>query len=94
MTSLLDLSPAQAEQVLFDLVDDALDVGHGDRPLGAGDADALQQLVAVEWLAPPVALDDQQRLGDLLVGREALAAGLALAPPADGLGGSTSVDHP
>ena len=94
MTSLRTSALPRREEVLLDLIDDAVDVGHGDRALGAGDAEALQQLVAVERLAPAVALDDQQRLRDLLVGREALTALLAFPAPPDAVAGGAGVHDP
>src|SRR5436305_7105279 len=55
--------------------------------------ESAQQLVAVEPLAPAVTLDDvhAQRVNPL-VGREALAARLALAAPADRVSGVAGVD--
>ena len=90
MTSLRS-SALQAEDVLLDLIHNALDIGHGNGALGAGQTDALQQLVPVERLAATIALDDQQRLGDLLVGGKTFAAGLAFATPADAVAGRAGI---
>ena len=59
----------------------------GDRPAGQRLAQAGDELVAVELLARPVALDDDEPGGlDPLVGREPGRAGGALAATADGRG--------
>ena len=51
-----DFGAAHALQGGFDLADQALDIGGGDRALGAGDADAAGQLFAVKLLARAVLL--------------------------------------
>ena len=54
------------------------------RPLLAGHHDALDELLALERLAPAVFLDDHERHAlDILVRREAPLALQALAPPPD-----------
>ena len=65
-----------------------------DRPSAGRPRETAQQLLAVEALAPAVALDHvEPRLLGALVGREALAAGGALAAPAHAVGDRTGVDH-
>src|SRR5690606_8401493 len=74
-----------------------LDLFLGDRPLVQRAVEALAQLAGVEALAPAVGLDDRRQLEfDGLERREALAAGLALAPAADRrpVLGRTRVDDP
>ncbi len=71
----------------FGLVDDVLHLGGGDVALLAGVQQAGEDLLAVEFLAAAVLLDDH--VGDFvdaLVGGEALVAALALAAAADGVG--------
>ena len=77
----------------LDLVDDAFERARRERTLLAGLANAEQQLLARVLLAPPVLLDDEQP-GDLrpLVGREAFAAGVALATAPDAVVGLPRVD--
>jgi hypothetical protein len=70
----------------LDPVHHALEALHRDGALLAGLEETGQDLLAIEALATPVLLDDEVRdLVDTLVGGEALAAGEALATPADDL---------
>src|SRR3990170_4450083 len=70
-----DLVFAHRLQGGLDLADQPLDIGGGDGALGAGNADAANQLFAVELLPRPILLDDQRRGKDgSLVGAEALLA--------------------
>src|SRR5690606_17719730 len=74
-----------------------LDLLFGDRPLVQRAVETQPQLARIERLTPAVALDDGWQLElDGLEGGEALAAGLALAPPADGgtVLGRARVDDP
>ena len=62
-----------------------------ERPPRQGLATAVRELVAIEFLAGAVALDDEEAGGlDALVGRESGAARGALAAPANGRGASRS----
>ena len=66
-----------------------------DRPAAGRPGEAAQQLLAIEALAPAVALDHvDARFLDALVGREALAAVAALAPPAHAVAGSGGCRSP
>src|SRR5581483_1106366 len=75
----------QRAQLLLDGVQEPHDLLSGDRPLLARLEDADLQLVAVEVLDAPVALDDAQ-VGPLvaLVGREPLGARVALRTTRNG----------
>jgi hypothetical protein len=67
----------------FDLPYQALDVGGGDGPLGAGDANATDELVTIELFAGPILLDEQRCCQDgSLVSAEALLTILTLPPAA------------
>jgi len=81
----LDLGAAELEDLVLDIFDQRLELADGDRALLAGQADTLVELLAVEWLAPAIGLDDHQ-LGenDTLDSAEALQAALAAAAPVDG----------
>ena len=73
-------------KLLLDVVDEVFDLRQRDGALFTGGADAGDDLVVVERLAPAVALHDhRQDLFDPLVGGEALRAGVALAPATDHL---------
>src|SRR5260221_425762 len=72
-------------QFLLDLVHDGFELAHGDRPLLARAAQTVHELVALEGLTPPVALDHRElREHHPLDGAEALEAALAAAPAMDG----------
>src|SRR3954447_14080124 len=75
---------AFAPDCRFDRVNDLVEPLGLDRPLGRRPLKPAQELVAVERLAAPLALDHvhPDRLGPL-VAREALAAAFALAAPTD-----------
>src|SRR6185436_19759626 len=78
----LDLGAAAA-RLLHDPRADRLELVGADRPSAGRPRETAQQLLAVEALAPAVALDHLQlRLLGALVGREALATGGALTAPA------------
>ena len=69
------------------LVDDLLQLADRHRTLLAGPQQAVQHLLAIEFLAPSVFLHHHVRnFVDALVGGEALLALQALAPAPDGIG--------
>ena len=73
---------------------DRLELVGADRPPAGRPGEPAQELLAVEALAPAVALDHvHARLLGALVGGEALAAAGALAAPAHGVRGRAGVDH-
>src|SRR5690348_11517513 len=81
----LDLGLPQLVQFRLDLLDDGFELADGNGPLLAGVLQAGLNLLALEWLAPAVALDHHQlRQHDALDRAEALEAVLAAAPAADG----------
>src|SRR4030095_5673955 len=83
-------------QLPHDLAHDAVDGVARDRTLLQRALDARAQLAFVECLAPAVALDDRRQLDFHGLERvEALAATLALAPPADrrAVLGHARLDH-
>src|SRR4051794_8097017 len=83
-----------APRLLGDPRRDRLELVVADRPAAGRPGEPAQQLLAVEALAAPVSLDDvEARLLDALVGREALTALAALAPPAHAVGAGAGVDH-
>src|SRR6185312_5416335 len=70
----------------LDLVDNAFQLPHGDRPLLRGVQEPGEHLLAIEFLPAPVLLD--HHVGDFvqaLVGSEALLAGETLTPATDSL---------
>src|SRR4051812_15602404 len=78
-----------AVEVLIDIVLDGgrrhLDLPRGDRPLPAGPFQAALDLLALEWHARAVFLDDfDRRLFRPLVGREPPVAAVAFAAPPNG----------
>ena len=84
----LDLAPAAAHR-RRDRLGQLLELLVRHRPLVGRPHEPAQELLAVEALAPPAALEHRHgRLLDALVGGEALAAGLALAPAPHGVAGS------
>jgi hypothetical protein len=70
---------------------DGLDCLHREITLLARLPHVVDELLAVEFLAPAIPLDNLQAQRDALVGAESLAAGRALAPPPNAL---TRLDVP
>src|SRR5690606_13534190 len=69
-------------QLVLDLVDHRLDLGGGDRTLGAGEAERTEQLAPVVRFRRAVALQhDDLSFLDVLVRREPPMAAKTLAPP-------------
>ena len=59
----------------FDLADQVVDLGGRDRALGAGEADALEELIAVKFLARAGLFDDERDGEDgALIGGKTLTA--------------------
>lgn len=76
-----DLLAAQLLQARFDLADKVINLSGGNRPLGAGEADALEEFVTVEFLAGAGLLDDEGGSEDgALVSGETLPAFFTFAP--------------
>src|SRR5690606_31552624 len=89
-----DFGTTEALEVRLDLVHELFQRSRGKRALDAGDADAAEELVAVELLPAAVTLDDHEGSGlDPLVGGEPHAAPDALPPPSDLLAGIAGVGH-
>src|SRR5512133_3961148 len=85
---------AAAASLLGDPGRDRLELVGADRPAAGRPGETAQQLLAIEALAPAVALDHvDARFLDALVGREALAALAALAPAAHAVRAGAGVDH-
>ncbi len=81
----LALALRRVDHKAFGVVDDLLQLAHGDRPLLAGAQQAVEDFLALEFLAPAVFLHHHVgNFVDALVGGEALLALQALAAAADG----------
>jgi hypothetical protein len=76
---------ARGADLPFDTVNEGNQLPRIEGALVGGAVEARQQLVSIERLAVPVALDHLESLGDRsLVGGEAVAAERAFATPANG----------
>lgn len=73
-----------ALEVTLDIVDELFNALYAEGPLLAGHHDALNELLALERLAPAVLLYDHEGHAlDILIRRESPLALQALAPPPD-----------
>ena len=78
-----DFAVHRVADIALDLIDEVQDALHRDIALVTRPYDAVEDLVALEYLAAAIVLDDHEReLLDDFVRREALAAGTALAAAA------------